>query len=108
MFLVLVSVDRAGEDDMSVEDAVNDEERQTYYQGYLESMVAAVGRFASVVCSGVSRCLFDHFASEGCAALVSRGTFRVQGCFVFWIHTYAARKVLAWVHRLRADQPSFP
>jgi len=51
VFLVLVSVNRAGEDDMSLEDAVKDETRQTYYQGYLESMVAAVSRFAPVMCS---------------------------------------------------------
>lgn len=30
---------------MPVDEAVKDAERQTYYQGYLESMVTAVSRF---------------------------------------------------------------
>lgn len=40
----LVWGDRAGEDDMPLEEAVKDEERQKYYKGYLESMVTAVSR----------------------------------------------------------------
>lgn len=33
---------------MPVEEAVKDAERQTYYQGYLESMVAAVSCFSAL------------------------------------------------------------
>lgn len=36
---------RVGEDDMPLEEAVKDAERQTYYKGYLESMVTAVSDF---------------------------------------------------------------
>ena len=46
LFDSFVSVDRAGEDDMTLEDAVKDGARQTFYEGYIEAMVAAVGAFA--------------------------------------------------------------
>lgn len=42
-------MDRDGEAFMSVEDAVRDEERQAFYDGYLRSMVAAVRGIGTVV-----------------------------------------------------------
>lgn len=46
LFFLKQTRKRAGEADMQVEDAIKDDMRQTYYQGYIESMVTAVSHFS--------------------------------------------------------------
>lgn len=64
---------RAGEDDMPLEEAVQDAERQTYYKGYLESMVTAVSvfsRFRFLIGKGAAAFLFRRGELPVCVLLL--------------------------------------